>query len=101
MSNDYIKREDAYMYIHEQYPQLLDVGVRLVVDSIPDAWISMQEHKPAEGQHVICYSKIYGVNEAIARQGKHYLLFLDPDEEYFEFTYVTHWMEMPAPPKGV
>lgn len=33
--NDYIKRKDAYMYIHAQYPQLLDAGVQMVVNAIP------------------------------------------------------------------
>lgn len=98
---DYIKREDAYRYIHAQYPQLLDAGLQLVIDSIPQAWIPLQDKLPDDGERVICYSKIYGVNEAIARQGKYYMLFLDPQEEYFEFKYVTHWMEMPEPPKGV
>lgn len=64
-------------------------------------WIPLQDQQPVEGQHVICFSDIYDVNEAVVRTGKHGLLFLDPNEEYFTFTHVTHWMEMPAPPKGV
>lgn len=35
--SDYIKRRDAYMYIHAQYPQLLDAGVQLVINAIPAA----------------------------------------------------------------
>lgn len=34
---DYIKREDAYRAIHAQYPQLLDAGVHLVINTIPAA----------------------------------------------------------------
>lgn len=99
--SEYIKREDAYKAIHEQYLQLLDVGLHQVLNAIPDAWIPLQVKLPTDGQQVICYSKIYGVNGAIVRHGRYGLLFLDTNEEYFEFSHVTHWMEMPAPPKGV
>lgn len=114
--DDYIRRGDVVRGIGElcDTPAGQSTGLTALVyaaktiEALPAAdvvdcprWIPVTERLPMDRQNVLCYSDVHDVNQAIAVSTKSGMCFVDPIEEYLVFTHVTHWMEMPKPPKEV
>ena len=103
--SDYIKREDAYVAIHEQYPHLNDAGVHLVINTIPAAdvverphWIPVTERLPEPYKPVLCYG--CGGTMVDYYSGENTELYNTPLFMICEGK-ATHWLPLPEPPKEV
>ena len=56
-------------------------------NSRADGWIPVSDRLPEENTEVLCYSKNHGI-----------IIMIEP--QYKEYFKVTHWMQLPKPPKG-
>ncbi len=58
---------------------------------IPD-WISVKERLPERSERVIAYSPVMNGTEAEIQINRGFML-------HFERSDITHWMQLPKPPK--
>lgn len=53
-------------------------------------WVSVEDQEPPSGQYVLTYDKEGYFQVAV---------YMEPEKCWYDAIGVTHWMELPSPPK--
>lgn len=60
------------------------------LDGMVMQWISVEERLPSSGEYVLIHDK-FGYNQVA--------VYMEPEKCWYDAISVTHWMELPKPPK--